>query len=200
MPDSPFMLLPNATGRPGQPGDGVPPFSPDPFGVNALFGIEPEEQFQHKFRLLGNEMPHTGAPPAVDNQPPVNTQGSFPNPGLGPSQPFQMGSRNQGGIGGLLAGLLGRELPPSLPTNQQATVPELSGLSAEAARGGDPQRAKTLRGLLERRQDVGPQGPLSQETPLTTADSGKEEKGFFESIFDSFNPFAQPELQQDPNQ
>ncbi len=212
MPRSPFMLLPNATGRPGSPT--FPP--PDPNAVSPPVR-DLDEAFQDLardpfsgqgepfklFKLLGNQMPHTGAPPVVDNQPVINTQGTLSNPVQpqaqtpfqlppGPAQPFQLGQRNQGGIGGFLAGLLGRELPPSLPTNPQVSVPELSNLSAEAARGGDPQRASTLRGLLERRQDVGPQGPLSTETPLTTADPNTQ-GGTFQN---PFGIFERPEFQQ----
>lgn len=161
-------------------------------------------------------MPHTGAPPVVDNQPVINTQGTLSNPiqpsqvrpplqlPPPPTQPFQLGQRDTGsmfpGIG-LLQGLLGREGRPSLPANQQVSIPELSGFISESARSGDAQRTKTLKGLLERRQDVGPQGPLSTETPLTTADPGEEKKGIFDRL--PFNVIAEDAfggLLQDPNQ
>lgn len=160
-------------------------------------------------------MPHSGAPPVVDNQPVINTQGTLSNPVQPqvrpplqlpppPTQPFQLGQRDVGQgplLGTLLQGLLGREGRPSLPANQQVSIPELSNLSAEAARSGDFQRSKTLRGLLERRQDVGPQGPLSTETPLTTADPGEKKRGIFDSL--PFNVIAEEAfggLLQDPNQ
>jgi hypothetical protein len=132
-------------------------------------------------------MPHSGAPPAVNNQPPVNTQGGFDVHGQfipgtsspvsqtpvstqdfsqGPSQPFQLGQRDVGQgplLGTILQQLLGREGRPSLPQNQQVSNQELRAASNQAAQGGDVERTRILRQLLEQRQpeavSVGPKGP-----------------------------------------
>ena len=122
---------------------------------------------------------HTGAQPTVDNQPPVNTQGF--TQGMGFSQPVQFGSRNLGGFPpgiGFLQQLLGREERPTLPPVQQVSRDELRESGNQAARGGDLQRTRILRQLLQQRladsdtPSVGPKGPeVASAGARTSAES-----------------------------
>lgn len=131
MPRSPFMLLPNATGRPGSstPRPSLPPSSPDEVFSNFdPFAKEPEEpiDLSEIFRLLGNTM-------SVHS--PSNLPGQFatrnPIPGLG---------------------MFGLEGNPSLPQqNQQVSRDMLLRAMNEARDTQDFDRLRNIRGFLERR-------------------------------------------------